>query len=65
MAGTIARAEESRPRPGTLARVGLAIVGVVLAVAAAVTLGTLYSLVWTGGQPLESLVRDVQLTTAG
>jgi putative nucleotidyltransferase with HDIG domain len=29
-----------------------------------VTLGALYSLVWTRGQALEGLVRDVQLTTA-
>ncbi len=65
MARTIVRGEESRLPPGRLARVALAIVGVALAVGAAVTLGTIYSLVWSGGQQFEGLVRDVQLTTAG
>ncbi len=64
MARTIAH-DEGSPRQGGLARAALVIVAVVLAIATAVSLGALYSLVWTGGQPLEGLVRDVQVTTAG
>ena len=52
-------------RTGGLARAALVIVGVVVGIGAAVTLGTLYSVVWSGGQSLDSLVRDVQVTTAG
>jgi putative nucleotidyltransferase with HDIG domain len=63
MAQAIAHQRSSRP--AGLWRAALVIVGVVVAVGAAVTLGTMYSLVWTGGQPLEGLVRDVQVTTAG
>jgi putative nucleotidyltransferase with HDIG domain len=48
-----------------MARIALALAFGLLAVAAAVALGTLYSLVWTGAQPFEGLVRDVQITTAG
>jgi putative nucleotidyltransferase with HDIG domain len=58
-------AQERSSRPGGLWRAALVIVGVIVAIGAAVTLGTIYSLVWTGGQPLEGLVRDVQVTTAG
>lgn len=65
MARPIVRNSGSPSRPGRLSRVTLGIVAVVLALVAAVTLGSLYSLVWRGGQPLEGLVRDVQLTTAG
>lgn len=53
------------PRSGNPIRVALAIVALVLAVAAAVGLGALYSLTVGGGESLEGLVRDVQLTTAG
>jgi putative two-component system response regulator len=53
------------PRSGNPIRVALAIVTFVLAVAAAVGLGALYSLTLGGGQSLDGLVRDVQLTTAG
>jgi putative two-component system response regulator len=52
-------------RSGNPMRVALAIVTVVLALAAAIGLGALYSLTIGGGQSLEGLVRDVQLTTAG
>jgi putative nucleotidyltransferase with HDIG domain len=53
------------PRSGNPIRVALAIVAVFLAIAAAVGLGALYSLTLGGGQSLDGLVRDVQLTTAG
>ena len=62
MARAIAHA--TSPRSGGLARAALVIVGVLLAVGVAVTLGTMYSVAWTGGQPLDGLVRDVQVTTA-
>jgi putative nucleotidyltransferase with HDIG domain len=59
--------EISRPssRSGNPVRAVLASLAVLSAVAAAIGLGALYSLTWTGGQSLESLVRDVQITTAG
>jgi putative nucleotidyltransferase with HDIG domain len=63
MARAIARTQ-SLPRTGALARAALVVVGLLLGIGLAVTLGTLYSVVWTGGQPLEGLVRDVQVTTA-
>ena len=63
MARAIARTQ-SLPRTGALARAALVVVGILLGIGLAVTLGTLYSVVWTGGQPLEGLVRDVQVTTA-
>jgi len=63
MAGAIA--QQRSARPAGLWRAALVVVGAVVAVGIAVTLGSLYSLVWTGGQSLEGLVRDVQVTTAG
>jgi putative nucleotidyltransferase with HDIG domain len=63
MARAIARTQ-SLPRTGALARAALVVVGLLLGIGLAVTLGTLYSVVGTGGQPLEGLVRDVQVTTA-
>jgi putative nucleotidyltransferase with HDIG domain len=64
MARAVVDKEMARPGRGALAKVALAIVAVILAISVAVTLGTLYSLVWTRSQPFEGLVRDVQLTTA-
>jgi hypothetical protein len=56
---------DASARTSGVARAALVVVGVVVGVGAAVTLGTMYSLVWTGGESLDSLVRDVQVTTAG
>ena len=56
---------QASPRSGNPIRVALAIVTVLLAMAAAIGLGALYSVTLGSGQSLDGLVRDVQLTTAG
>jgi putative nucleotidyltransferase with HDIG domain len=52
-------------RSGNPMRVGLALVALLSAIAAAVGLGALYALTVGDGESLDGLVRDVQLTTAG
>lgn len=54
------------PRSGRAGRVAVAIVTAFVAIALAVGVGVVYSVIWTGagGQPFEGRVRDVQVTTA-
>jgi putative nucleotidyltransferase with HDIG domain len=63
------RTVEGRPMPlppssGHALRLGIAVVGGLVAIVLALGLSVAYSLQWPNGQAVEGLVRDVQITTA-
>jgi putative nucleotidyltransferase with HDIG domain len=69
MAGPVVGAREfpraALPRSRNSMRVAFAILAALLALAAAIALGALYSLTIGSGKSIDGLVRDVQITTAG